>query len=984
MPKNSRYAFLSAWALSLGCSVGWGAFVMPSMTLLPLAGPVGTVTAIVVGALLMGVVACNLHIMMNRIPGTGGIYSFIKQVFGYDHSFFCAWATALAYLAVLWANASAFVLIVRNLFGNVLQWGFHYSVAGYDVWLGEIITTLAIICLFGLVCIKAWSVIRLLNVVFALVLVIGVSALFVLVLAHGGDIAAHIGDGFVTMGEVGEKSHFLQVLNVVIWAPWAFVGFGAVTFATSDYKFKHRQAFSIMALALACGALVYVLLTLLGISVLPQGFVKWEDYTTAVVSMDGLASLPVFNATSQTLGSPGIMLLGLCLLAAISTSMIGLYRTMGRLLHSMAEDSVIPPWFAKTNGNGIPQNAILFVMLLSAVIPFIGRTTIGWIVDITSISASLVYFYVAAGAIYLSRSERGRKRLSLLVPGLLGVAISALFFFFPLVPSFWNMGILARESFLILMAWSIFGFFIFRAVFMRDRKNRFGKSAVMWLSMVFVLLISSVMWTREIIHEQTETAVERISKYHFESHLQIHAPMNDILVLKEREFIETQMASIRKSQLLLAVMQFVLIMLSLFIMFNVLKTQQLREKVLGAAKIRAEESNKAKTIFLSNMSHDIRTPMNAIIGYTNLARRPGTSLADMQKYLAKINSSNTYLLALINDVLEMSRIEIGKMELEERPCSLRQMMGDLRDMFETQMSSKNIMFSVDCYNLQNPIVLCDRNRLNRVLLNLVSNAFKFTSENGNVSVSLVQLSEVQEEQARYEIRVRDNGIGMSPEFAEHVFDAFERERVSTISGVQGTGLGMAIAKSIVDLMGGSIRVNTEVGEGSEFVVNLKFRIPAGFENGTEPAETPAQNEVTLSGSYPEATLPMDFNQMRILLVEDMDVNRELAKMILEGHGIAVETATNGAEAVEMVSASDPGHYSGVLMDIQMPVMDGYEATRQIRALPDSQKSGIPIVAMTANAFSEDVKRAEAAGMNAHVAKPIDVEILMNTISEWMG
>ena len=322
----------------------------------------------------------------------------------------------------------------------------------------------------------------------------------------------------------------------------------------------------------------------------------------------------------------------------------------------------------------------------------------------------------------------------------------------------------------------------------------------------------------------------------------------------------------------------------------------------------------------------------------------------------------------------MSRIESGKMELEPVPVNFVETISEVRDMFATQMAEKQIDFFVDSSQVKNPHVLCDKNRLNRVLLNLVSNAYKFTPEGGTVSLSLWQIENASDESSEnrtgiYELRVKDSGIGMSPEFAEKVFDSFERERTSTVSGIQGTGLGMAIAKSIVDLMGGEISVNTRLGEGTEFIVRLVLPLQEdSCDNGT--AETAL-----------ESSQKIDFSTKRILLVEDMEINREIAKMILTDAGFSVETAENGAIAVEKVENAEPNHFDAILMDIQMPVMDGYTAAKTIRSLPDSVRSKIPIVAMTANAFSEDVLSAKEAGMNGHVAKPIDVEKLMAMLTK---
>ncbi|MBQ7630658.1 MAG: transporter substrate-binding domain-containing protein [Selenomonadaceae bacterium] len=393
-----------------------------------------------------------------------------------------------------------------------------------------------------------------------------------------------------------------------------------------------------------------------------------------------------------------------------------------------------------------------------------------------------------------------------------------------------------------------------------------------------------------------------------------------------------------------------------------LKKQQAE---LIAAKIRAEEGSKAKSQFLSNMSHDIRTPMNAIIGYINLAQRKNTTIADIKNFLKKIETSSHHLLALINDVLEMSRIESGKMEIEPIDTDLKKTLDEVRDMFATQMHEKEINFSVDTSGVKDSYVMCDKNRFNRVLLNLLSNAYKFTPKGGKISVTLTQTNNAENNVGDYELCVKDSGIGMTPEFAAKVFEAFEREKNSTVSGIQGTGLGMAITKSIVDMMNGTIKVVTAPGQGTEFIINVSFKLS---ENIPEESAQVTDDEQKIN-----------FESMRLLLADDIEVNREIAVMILETAGFEVDTAENGKEVVEKVAASTPDYYAAVLMDIQMPIMDGYAAAKAIRELPNKNLASIPIIAMTANAFSEDVQAAKDARMDDHIAKPIDVPKMMETL-----
>jgi PAS domain S-box-containing protein len=513
----------------------------------------------------------------------------------------------------------------------------------------------------------------------------------------------------------------------------------------------------------------------------------------------------------------------------------------------------------------------------------------------------------------------------------------------------------------------------------------------------------------------------------------------------------------------------------------------------------AQHANRAKTTFLNNMSHDIRTPMNAIIGFTSLAAAHIDNTEQVKDYLTKIATSSNHLLSLINDVLDMSRIESGKVKIEEKECSIPEILHDLKTIVQADIMSKQLDFYIDTVDVINEHVMCDRLRLNQILLNLLSNAMKFTKPGGMVSVRILQKRNAPEGYADYEFQVKDTGIGMSPEFLKNVFEPFERERTSTISGIQGTGLGMAITRNIVDMMGGSVSVESEVGKGSTFTVSLQFKTCSGpvrqetipellglralvadddfntcssvtkmlSDIGMRPDWTTSGKEavlrVKLAGEQndeyavyiidwlmpdmngvevvrrirgligektpiiiltaydwadieeearkagvtafcskpiflselrevlespfavknqeevPQETI--SFERKKILLVEDNELNQEIAVEILKEAGFSVDVADDGVVAVERMKTAEPGQYDLILMDIQMPVMDGYEATRQIRALENPDIACIPILAMTANAFQEDKKAAIEAGMDGHIAKPIDVSKLFGILGE---
>ena len=523
--------------------------------------------------------------------------------------------------------------------------------------------------------------------------------------------------------------------------------------------------------------------------------------------------------------------------------------------------------------------------------------------------------------------------------------------------------------------------------------------------------------------------------------------------------------------------------------------------ILETALAEAERSNHAKTTFLNSISHDIRTPLNAIIGFTALASSHIEEPESVSGYLTKITTSSNHLLSLINDVLDMSHIESGKINIEEAPVHLSEMLNDLRMIILLNISSKQLDLFIDTQDVTSENIVTDKLRLNQVLLNILTNAIKFTKPGGNIRFRVIELHDAEKGFAHFEFRIKDTGIGISDEFKSHIFEAFSREQTSTISGIQGTGLGMSIAKSIVDMMGGTISVESELGKGTEFTVDLTFRVcgTAAFNevipelqgmraliadddfntcasvtqmldsigmrsewttsgkeavlrtklalerhdefsvfiidwlmpdmNGIEAVRrirqligdskpiiiltaydwTEVESEAREAGVIAFCSKPIFMSELknilskpyytskkeaeerdnslvfsgkRILLVEDNELNMEIAAELLKEAGFELDTASDGTVAVEKVRNSEPGYYDLVLMDIQMPVMDGFEATNQIRSLNDRRLAEIPIFAMTANAFEEDRQKAINAGMNGHIAKPLDIPKLFETLKNF--
>ena len=380
----------------------------------------------------------------------------------------------------------------------------------------------------------------------------------------------------------------------------------------------------------------------------------------------------------------------------------------------------------------------------------------------------------------------------------------------------------------------------------------------------------------------------------------------------------------------------------------------------------AEAKTSAKNDFLANMSHDIRTPMNAIIGYTNIAN---THLHDPQKIresLDKIGSASHFLLSLINDILDISKIESGKMQLGYSPCDLNEILRRIEDITALQARNKSLNITYEHSHIIHYKVSTDELRLEQVLINIISNAIKYTPSGKDVNLIAEEEPLPDKTRNRYRFIIRDTGVGISEEYLPHIFESFTREESTRTNRVQGTGLGLAITARIVELMGGTISVRSKLGEGSAFTVEVELE---SLEE-SESAEDAQEEEIHLDGC-------------RALLVEDNEINAEIATMVMEQYGITVDHAENGQIAVTMMENSEDETYQAVLMDIQMPVMNGYEATRAIRAIDRDYCRRVPIIAMSANAYDEDVKACLEAGMNAHIAKPFDPETLMKLIQKYI-
>ena len=1093
---------MGAWALAFGCAVGWGSFVMPGNTFLPIAGPLGTVLGIGIGAVIMLLIAANYHFLMGKYPEAGGAYAYTKHIFGYDHGFLNAWFLILTYVAIIWANATALPLIGRNLFGSLFQVGFHYEIAGFHVYLGEVLLAAAALALAAAVCLYGRCAGKV-QTVLALVLVGGVAVCFLAALFSGSFTGASLSPAYSP-----DRAPLAGAFTIIALAPWAYVGFESICHSSGEFKFDLKKSFRVLAVAVVTAGAAYAMLALLAVSSLPEGCASWTDYIFNLGAYQGVEGLPTFFGAQSVLGVFGVVLLGLAALAGILTGLIGNYVVSSRLLYALAEDNMLPGWFGKLNKRRVPGNAVLFLMGISVLLPLLGRTAVSWIVDVTTVGATIAYAYTSDAALRAARKEKNRL---FMVTGGAGVAVSLAFILYFLIPHLLEVTALSTESYLILAAWGILGFVFFLYAFRRDTSRRMGRSTVTWIVLLALIIFTSTIW----MHQATETtaveAVTPIQTYYTDRLAQEGVDIEATATKPSRVYLEEQLRTISHSLTANSLIQTALIVAALAMLFYVYSLMQKREKQMEREKVLAEENSRAKTSFLSNMSHEIRTPMNAIIGLDSLALKDPSLSPHTRKQLEKIGSSAKHLLGLINDILDMSRIESGRMVLKNEEFSFRTFLEQINVMVNSQCVDKGLNFECHIIGHVNDYYIGDDMKLKQVMINILGNAVKFTPAPGSVTFTVEQPQQF-EDHCTLRFTVKDTGIGMSKEYIPKIFEAFSQENSGISNRYGSTGLGMAITKNIVNMMNGDIAVESEKGKGSTFTVtvtlkasarsvtqeqgavlpeNLRVLIVDDSEVACEQAEMvaadigikadvvmrgedavgrvlkrreegvpyhlvitdykmPGMDGLTLTRAIrafdkgdtavivltgyswediqeecnqigvdgimskplftdsllqeiqrvlekkreeakkgaPSAELVAESTQeaeensldgLRVLLAEDMEINAEILTDLLDMEGITAEHAENGQIAVDMFASHPEKYYDAVLMDVRMPVMDGLEAARALRALARPDAKTVPIIALTANAFDEDVQRSLQAGMNAHLSKPVEPERLYDTL-----
>ena len=536
-----------AWALALGTSVGWGSLVITANTYLSQAGPLGSVLGLMIGAVIMIVISRCYHYLMNCFPDCGGAYSYARDAFGYDQGFLVAWFLMLTYLAMLWANATAIPLFARYFIGDVFRFGRMYSLFGYDVCLGEALISVAAVVLIALLCCMDRKITSYIMIGLAAVISVVISAVFIVSLFGGGGSAAPY--------LIPDTGALRQILHIAVISPWAFIGFENISHSTEEFKFKRKKSFGILTAAVISATALYAFIIMLSVSAFPPQYATWLEYIADLGNLSGIEALPAFYAAGHYLGQSGITALTAALAALILTSLIGNIIALSRLFCAMARDGILPKRFAETNSRGVPHRAVILIACLSAVIPFLGRTAIGWIVDVTTLGATLIYGFVSASAAHLART-RGDKTDRRL--GIVGLAVMTGFMLYLLIPNLFITGSMETESYFLFVVWAVFGFIYFRVTLRRDGEKRFGKSIIVWIALLSLILFVSLVWMNRSMIEATTDAMKHVQSHYLASGIAVD----------EGGFITAELSSLRATNARSVIVVVALFALSLGVLLN--------------------------------------------------------------------------------------------------------------------------------------------------------------------------------------------------------------------------------------------------------------------------------------------------------------------------------------------------------------------------------------------------------------------------------
>ena len=492
-----------AWAFAIGTSIGWGSMVVTNNTYLGQAGPAGSALGMVVGAIIMLLISKNYSYLINAYPEAGGAYTYSNEVFGYDHGFLTAWFLALTYLAMLWANATSLPLFARYFLGEIFEFGKLYTIFGYEVYLGEALLSAAGLLLFAFFCCRFRKAIAIGMIGMAILFSLGILVCFAVALT-GSHTA-------MTPAFLPEGNALLQVVRIACISPWAFIGFENISHSVEEFSFKRSGVFRVMVCVVLSTTLLYICVMLLSVTAYPPAYSSWLAYIRDLDNLEGIMALPAFYAAQHYLGSAGITILMLSLLALIFTSLIGNITALSRLFFALAKDGILPARFGRVNRHGIPGQAIWLIAAISVLVPFLGRTAIGWIVDVTTIGATLIYGFVSASAMKLARDCQDHTEI---YTGTAGLVICIGFGLYLLLPNLFSTGGMEPESFFLFIVWALLGFIYFRFILKHDAGKRFGKTIIVWVALLSLVLFVSLVWMSRSIMDATNSGLSSVENYY--------------------------------------------------------------------------------------------------------------------------------------------------------------------------------------------------------------------------------------------------------------------------------------------------------------------------------------------------------------------------------------------------------------------------------------------------------------------------------------
>ena len=496
---------LTVFAFAVGTSLGWGSLIVTSNTYLKQAGPWGSVLGILLGAVVMLLICWNYHYVSNRVPNGSGVYSYTKSIFGYDRAFLVSWYVFLLYFAIFLANATSVPLFARYIFGDVFRFGYLYTVFGYEVYLGEMLLTVAAICLTVLLLIRSKRAAAGLMVFLVAVFTLGITACFAVAMIRHATGAAGFEPGFVP-GDAPVE----QIAKIACISPWAFVGFESVTHSSSEFKFPKTKLFKILSTSVVVSTVLYIFVTLLSVTAYPPRYANWLEYINDLDNLSGFEAVPAFYAAGHYLGNTGLVILAVSLFALVVTSLIANMWALSRLIYVVGQDSILPQRFLKLNKNAIPANAILLVAGLSLFLIFLGRSAIGWVVDVTTLIATLLYGFISASAMKCAKGEKDRKSY---ITGLAALIVMIVFGCVLIFPGLRSES-LESETYLLFILWSVLGMVFFHRVIAKDHARHFGKAIIVWVVLISMIIVMGIIWMENVEKSVAETVFTDIKNYH--------------------------------------------------------------------------------------------------------------------------------------------------------------------------------------------------------------------------------------------------------------------------------------------------------------------------------------------------------------------------------------------------------------------------------------------------------------------------------------